>query len=314
MKEYDKIFVAGHKGMVGSAILRALMQRGYSNIVTASRTEVDLCNETQVSEFMKAVRPQYVFLAAARVGGIQANNRYPVEFMRENLMIQNNVIHYAHKYNVKKLLFLGSSCIYPRECPQPMKEDYLLSGKLEPTNEAYALAKIAGLRLVQYYNSEYGFQGINPMPCNLYGPNDSFDLESSHVLSALVRRFVDAVDNNVSKVVLWGSGIARREFMHVDDLAEALLFLMEKWNSSEIINVGWGTDITIRELADKIAEVSGFRGEVSWDQTKPDGMLRKCLDVTKLNELGYRPRITLDVGIAQMMEEYKAKKAKGEIK
>ena len=305
MKKDAKIYVAGHAGMVGSAIMRALSARGYSQLITASHAAVDLCDASAVGRFLKEKRPQYVFLAAAKVGGIQANKSHPVEFLRDNLTIQNNIIHHACLNEVKKLVFLGSSCIYPRECPQPMKEESLMTGPLEPTNEGYALAKIAGLRLAQYYQREYGLECLNPMPCNLYGANDSFDPANSHVLSALVKRFVDAAEARTPEVTLWGSGIARREFLHVDDLARALLLLVEKWHSPEIINVGCGADVSIKELASLIAGKTGYLGKISWDTTMPDGMLRKCLDVSKLNALGYRPEITLEQGIEGVIADYR---------
>ncbi len=311
MNQKDKVFVAGHNGMVGSAIIRALHAKGFTQIITATRRELDLCDFVKVELFFRDTKPDYVFLAAAKVGGIEANRRSPADFLLENLRIQNNVIHQSYKTGVKKLIFLGSSCIYPRECPQPMKEEYLLTGPLEPTNEGYALAKIAGLKLAQFYQQQYGLHCINPMPCNLYGTNDSFDLNNSHVLSALVKKFVDAVDDHKKEVALWGSGIARREFMHVDDLAQALLFLVDVWDSPEIINVGWGSDISIKELAYLIAKKAGFQGEIKWDTAMPDGMLRKCLDVSKLTSLGYRPSINLPQGAAQTIAEYVAIKRTG---
>jgi GDP-L-fucose synthase len=301
-----RIFLAGHKGMVGSALQRVLEREGYLDIVIATRQEVDLRDTTQVSNFFHRTNPEYVLLAAAKVGGIQANRQYPADFIYDNLMIQNNVIHQSYLSGVKKIMFLGSSCVYPKECAQPMKEDYLLTGPLESTNEAYALAKISGLRMAQYYQKQYGLSCVCPMPSNLYGPNDSFDLEHSHVLSALVRRFTDAVDKGLSEITLWGSGIARREFLHVDDVAAAIIFLMNNWNSSEIINVGAGKDISIRELAGLIAEKVGFTGEIKWDTSMPDGMLRKCLDISKLNSLGFVPKIALTDGIDQVIREYRA--------
>jgi len=247
-----------------------------------------------------------VILAAAKVGGIKANMTMPGEFLYDNLMIQNNVIHQCVAKKVRKLVFLGSSCIYPRNCSQPMKEEYLLQGPLEPTNEGYALAKIAGLRLAQYYSKQYGLSCLNPMPCNLYGPNDSFDLEQCHALSALVKRFSDAVRENRDKVTIWGTGTARREFLHVDDVAEAIYFLMDRYDSSEIINVGSGYDMTIKELAELVAAKTGFRGTVEWDSTMPDGMPRKCLDVTKLTSIGFKPHISLEQGIEGLICEYRA--------
>lgn len=310
MNKNDRIYIAGHQGMVGSAILRGLEREGYNSLFTIPREELDLTCAESVEDFFAQKKPDYVFLTAAKVGGIQANIDQPVEFLRENLMIQNNVIDQCYKHKVKKLLFLGSSCIYPRECPQPMKEEYLMTGPLEPTNEGYALAKIAGVRLVQYYNFQYGLKGICPVSCNLYGPNDSFDFDKSHVLSALVRRFVDAIDEENYEVALWGSGAARREFMHVDDLVRALFFLMEKWDSAEIINVGWGEDISIKELATLITEKTNYPGKIIWDTSKPDGMPRKCLDVSKLRALGFRPTISLQDGIEAVIKEYRSLKDK----
>ena len=310
MLSQDRIYIAGHKGMVGSAIVRALSAKGYTNLITATRQELDLLNTATVDIFFKSNKPDYVFLAAAKVGGIKANLTHPVEFLLENLIIQNNIISSCHKYKVKKLIFLGSSCIYPAQCPQPMKEESLLTGPLEPTNEGYALAKIAGLRLAQYYNKEYGLDCLCPMPCNLYGHNDNFDPEISHVLSGLVKKFVDAVDNNEKNVILWGTGAARREFLHVDDLAEALLFLVDHWHQPEIINVGSGFDISIKELAELIARITGYTGNMTWDTSMPDGMMRKCLDITKLTSLGYQSKIPLEGGIEGVIKEYKAFKNK----
>lgn len=301
----SRIFVAGHRGMVGSAIIRALSNRGVLGIITAPRAEVDLLDERAVSTFLHREKPDVVILAAAKVGGIQANRLYPAEFIRENLAIQNNVIHHAHLAGVRNLVFLGSSCIYPREGPQPMREEYLLTGPLEPTNEAYALAKIAGVRMAQAYHRQYGMKVICPMPCNLYGTNDNFDLEHAHVLSSLVRRFSDAVSEARTDLTLWGTGVARREFLHVDDLADAVLLLMERWSSPDIVNVGSGEDITIRELATMVAEETGFAGKVLWDATMPDGMPRKCLDVSRLDSLGFRPKISLREGIARTVREYR---------
>jgi GDP-L-fucose synthase len=262
MEKDSRIYIAGHKGMVGSALQRALVRYGFTKLMAATKDSIDLRDTTSVKTFFEREKPEYVFIAAAKVGGIKANIQYPADFMYDNLMIQTNLIHQCYQSRVSKLVFLGSSCIYPRECPQPMKEEYLMTGLLEPTNEGYALAKIAGLKLAIYYQQQYGLKCINPMPCNLYGPNDSFDLDHSHVLSALVKRFVDATDNHDSQVVLWGSGKARREFMHVDDLAEALIFLIESYDSPQIINVGWGTDVSIKELAELIAQKAGFQGEI----------------------------------------------------
>lgn len=313
MNKNDRIFVAGHRGMVGSALMRSLQREGFGNIITATKKEVDLRDSRSVTLFFERECPDYVLLAAAMVGGIQANRQFPADFMYDNLMIQSNVIHQSYLSGVKKLLFLGSSCVYPRECPQPMREEYLLTGPLEPTNEAYALAKIAGMKMAQYYAQQYGLRCICPMPCNLYGPNDSFDPQHSHVLSALVKKFVDAVDEKKDEVILWGSGIARREFLHVDDLADMVLFLMVEWDSSAIINVGTGTDIGIRELAELIAQKVKFDGKIAWDTTMPDGMLRKCLDVSRLDAMGIKPKISLREGIANTIEEYRERKRTGTV-
>lgn len=300
-----KFYVAGHRGMVGSAIVKKLKESGYSNLVLRTSKELDLTDQQAVRVFFKNEKPEYVILAAAKVGGIGANIQYPAEFLYLNLCIQNNVIHSSFQTGVKKFLFLGSSCIYPRESPQPMKEEYLLTGRLEPTNEGYAIAKISGLKLVEYYRRQYAMDGFSVMPCNLYGTNDSFDPAHSHVLSALVKKFVDAVDNNDRKIVIWGSGNARRELMHVDDCAEAIVFLFENYSSPEFINIGTGEDITIRELAGLVSKLTGFTGEISFDASKPDGMPRKCLDVSRLKTLGYMHRINLEEGIRQTITEYK---------
>lgn len=312
MEKQDCIYVAGHRGMVGSAILRALEEKKFENLVTASRAEIDLRNTSEVQNFIAKNKPDYVFLAAAKVGGIQANRTFPADFLYDNLMIQNNVIHSCHLNDVHKVLFLGSSCIYPRECPQPMKEEYLLTGPLEPTNEGYALAKIAGLKMAEYYHRQYGLNCVCPMPCNLYGTNDSFDPKNSHVISALVKKFVDARDQGESEVEIWGSGSARREFMHVDDAARACLFLMEKWDSPEIVNVGPGTDISIKDLAGMIAGMVDFTGELKWNTAMPDGMMRKCLDVSKMKALGFKPEITLEIGLRQVINEYQNFKEKSQ--
>jgi GDP-L-fucose synthase len=303
--EHDaKIYVAGHRGLVGSAIVRRLMQEGYENLLIRNREELDLLDQRAVEEFFARERPEYVFLAAARVGGIHANNTRPAEFIYENLSIETNVIHAAWKYGTKKLLFLGSSCIYPRQAPQPIKEEYLLTGSLEPTNEAYAVAKIAGLKMCQAYRRQYGFNAISLMPTNLYGPGDNFDLESSHVLPALIRRFHEAKLARSPQVVLWGSGKPRREFLHVDDLADAALFLMRHYDSEMIINVGTGVDLSISELASMVQEVVGFIGEVSFDPSMPDGMPRKLLDVSRLRVLGWQPKIPLREGIESTYRWY----------
>lgn len=300
----SKIYIAGHRGMVGSAIWRELSVQGYSNLIGKTHKELDLLDQVAVEQFFAKEKPDVVILAAARVGGIQANIDKPAEFLHENLVIQNNVIHQSYLHKVDKFVFLGSSCIYPRECPQPMKEGYLLTGKLEPTNEGYALAKIAGLKMVEYYATQYGFNGISLMPCNLYGTNDSFDPKHSHVISALVKKFVDAKVNN-SEVVMWGTGVARREFMHVDDVARATVFLMEHYNEPTHINVGTGKDISIRELGELISNLVNYKGNISWDTSKPDGMPQKLLDVSKLDRLGFKSNVTLEQGISQMIEEYR---------
>ncbi len=285
--------------MVGSALMRRLHADGFTNVVTRLRSELDLANEAAVADFFSTEKPAVVILAAAKVGGIKANNDFPVEFLLENLRIQNNVIHCAHKNGARKLLFLGSSCIYPRLAPQPIPETALLTGPLEPTNEAYAIAKIAGIKLCQAYAREYGANFICPMPTNLYGPNDNFDLETSHVLAALLRKAHQAKTERRRQMIVWGSGKPRREFLHVDDLASACLFLLEKYDSPEIINVGWGQDISIRELAELICDIVGFDGELTWDASKPDGTPRKLLDVSRLRALGWEPAIPLREGIRQ---------------
>ena len=310
MKKESRIYIAGHRGMVGSAILRKLKERGYGNLNCATHEDLDLTRQEQVEIFFDKEQPEYVFLAAARVGGIQANIDHPAEFLYENLAIQNNVIHQSCLHGVKKLCFLGSSCIYPRACPQPMKEEYLLTGPLEPTNEGYALAKIAGLKMVEFYRKQHDLPWISVMPCNLYGTNDSFDPLHSHVLSALVKKIIDAVDNKSKGVTIWGTGTARREFMHVDDAAEAFLFLMEQYDSERIINIGWGEDVSIKELAALIAEKADFQGDLIWDKSRPDGMPRKCMDVSRMKDLGYFPVITLEKGIEKTIAEYRDLKRK----
>jgi len=301
----EKIFIAGHKGMVGSALERIFRKAGYNNIITKTRSELNLINYEDVNLFFANEKIDYVILSAARVGGIQANIEMPAEFLYENLQIQNNIIHLAYVNNVKKLLFFGSSCIYPKECEQPMKEEYLLTGKLEPTNEGYALAKIAGIKMLENYYKQYGFKSISIMPCNLYGTNDSFHPQNAHVLSSLVRKFVDAVDQGITEVHLWGTGVARREFMHVDDVAKAALFYLENREETNFINVGWGEDVSIKELAEIIAGAAGFNGKISWDSSKPDGMLKKCMDVSNMHNSGFKPTITLLEGINKTITEYK---------
>jgi GDP-L-fucose synthase len=299
MRESDKIFVAGHRGLVGGSVLRALQERGFTNLLTRSRAEVDLSNQAAVDRMFRDERPDVVVLAAAKVGGIQANNEQPVEFLLQNLRVQNNVIEAAHAHGARKLLFLGSSCIYPKHAAQPIREDALLSGPLEPTNDAYAIAKIAGIKLCQAYAREYGANFISAMPTNLYGPGDNFDLCSSHVMPALMRKAHEAKMSGAREMIVWGSGSPRREFLHVDDLASACLFLLENYDSPEIINVGCGEDVAIRDLARLICEVVGFEGELVFDTTKPDGTPRKLLDVSRLRALGWAPATTLRDGIAR---------------
>ena len=293
-----KIYVAGHNGLVGRAIIRALLAAGYSHIITRSSSELDLRNQQAVNDFFEQEKPDYVFLAAAKVGGIHANNTYPAEFIYDNLAIQTNVIHAAYTHHVKKLLFLGSSCIYPRDCPQPIKEEYLLTSPLEKTNEAYAVAKIAGLKLCEYYNKQYGTNFIAVMPTNLYGPYDNFDLNSSHVIPALIRKIYTACQNNSPQCEVWGTGNPRREFLHVDDLAQALLLLMNNYDGSEIVNIGSGQDLPIRELVEMIKDIVGYQGEIVWNSSKPDGTPRKLLDISRMINIGWKPRITLPEGIA----------------
>jgi GDP-L-fucose synthase len=294
----ERIFVAGHGGMVGSALVRRLQADGFTNLLKRDRAQLDLTQETAVATFFAQEKPEIVIFASAKVGGIKANTDFPVEFLLDNLQIQNNVIRAAHKNGTRKLLFLGSSCIYPKLAPQPIPESALLTGPLEPTNEAYAIAKIAGIKLCQAYAREYGANFISAMPTNLYGPNDSFDLLTSHVLAALLRKAHEAKISGAHDLVVWGSGKPRRELLHVDDLAVACLFLLQNYDSPEIINVGWGEDISIRELAELICEIVGFRGQLTWDASKPDGTPQKLLDVSKVRNLGWRPSITLRDGIA----------------
>jgi GDP-L-fucose synthase len=306
MDKTDRIFVAGHRGMVGSALVRRLEAGAFSNLLTRERAHLDLTDESAVAKFFAKERPAIVIVAAAKVGGIKANNDYPVEFLVENLRIQNNVIYAAHENSVRKLLFLGSSCIYPKFTPQPIPETALLTGPLEPTNEAYAVAKIAGIKLCQAYCREYGKNFISVMPTNLYGPNDNFDLETSHVLAALLRKAHEAKTRDDQRLVVWGTGKPRREFLHVDDLASACLLLLENYDSPEIINIGYGEDISIRELAELICDVVGFDGELAWDTTKPDGTPRKLLDVSKIRALGWKPAIPLRDGIVRTYDWFRA--------
>ncbi|MDQ2844180.1 MAG: GDP-L-fucose synthase [Acidobacteriota bacterium] len=302
MNHASRIFVAGHLGLAGSAIVRRLRALGYRNLIFRSRSELDLTSKIAVDSFCETQRPEYVFLAAARVGGILANATYPADFIRDNLAIQLNVIDAARRYDVKKLEFLGSSCIYPKFAPQPMREEYLLTGALEPTNEWYAIAKIAGIKLCQAYSAQYGFNAISLMPTNLYGPGDNFDLANSHVLPALIRKFHQAVLERLSEVVIWGTGAPRREFLHVDDLASAAVFLMEQYNRPEIVNVGTGEDITIAELGALVARVVGFAGKLVFDPSKPDGAPRKLLDISRLRKLGWAPAISVEEGIRSTYE------------
>ncbi len=297
MNPGDSIFVAGHRGMVGSALVRLLRARGFTNLLLRTRAELDLGDARAVRAFYEHERPAYVFVAAAKVGGIMANASQPVEFLSENLQVELNLINGAHAVSVKKLLFLGSSCIYPKFAPQPLREDALLTGLLEPTNEAYALAKICGIKLCQAYSRQYGANFISAMPTNLYGPEDNFDLKTSHVLPALLHKFHLAKEKGEKSVMLWGTGSAYREFLHVDDLAEACLFLMGSYDSPELVNVGCGEDLSIRDLAALISRVIGFSGQIEWDTTKPDGTPRKWLDVTKLTELGWHAKIPLEKGL-----------------
>jgi GDP-L-fucose synthase len=308
----DRIFVAGHRGLVGSAIVRRLRTNGYANILTATREQLDLRDQAAVNYWFRANRPDYVFLVAGTVGGILANSTRPAEFIYDNMLIHATVVHAAHVFKTKKLLYLGSSCIYPRECPQPIKEQYLLTGPLEPTNEAYALAKIAGIKLCQSYRVQYGCNFISAMPTNLYGPNDNFDLTSSHVLPALIRKFHDAKVEGSREVVVWGSGTPRREFLHVDDLADACMFLMQSYEDAQHINVGTGEDLTIRELAEMVRDVVCPGVQIRFDRSKPDGMPRKLLDVTRLHDLGWRHRIDLRDGIARTYDWFVKQVACGE--
>lgn len=305
MQLTDKIYVAGHNGLVGSAIVRHLKKAGYTSIITRARAELDLTDRAAVREFFANEQPAFVFLAAAKVGGIMANQTYPADFIRDNLLIQTNVIDTAHEYGSKKLLFLGSSCIYPKACPQPMKEEYLLTGSLEPTNEMYSLAKIAGLKMCQAYRKQHNCNFISVMPTNIYGPYDNFDPETSHVIPAFIRRFHEVKENNAPSVTLWGTGSPRREFLHVDDLASACLLLMQTYDQPDIINIGTGEDISIKELAEVIRAIVGYKGEILWDTTKPDGAPRKLLDVSKLHDLGFTHRIQFNEGLKETYQWFK---------
>lgn len=304
MKLHSKIYVAGHRGLVGSAILRRLQNDGYTNLVYRTSQELDLRDKTAVDHFFTVEKPEYVFLAAAKVGGIVANNEFPADFIRDNLMIQTNVIDASYRNDVSKLLFLGSTCIYPKLAPQPLKEEYLLTGPLEPTNDAYALAKISGIKMCQSYNKQYGTTYISAMPTNLYGENDNFDLQSSHVLPALMRKFHEAKENDKASVEIWGTGTPKREFLYSDDLADACLFLMKHYDDDEIVNIGVGEDVTIRELAETIKDVVGFEGELTFDTSKPDGTPRKLVDTTKINGLGWSAKIELRDGVERAYDWY----------
>jgi GDP-L-fucose synthase len=303
MQKKSKIYIAGHRGLVGSAILKNLQSKGFNNFITRTHSELDLSNQQEVAEFFYNEKPEYVFLAAAKVGGIVANNTYRADFIYENLMIQNNVIHQSYVHKVKKLLFLASSCIYPKHAPQPIREDYLLTGSLEPTNEPYAIAKIAGVKLCESYKRQYGCNFIAVMPTNLYGPNDNYDLNTSHVLPALLRKFHEATINDAEAVEVWGTGTPKREFLHVDDLATACYFLMQVYNEVSPINIGTGTDISILELAKLIKTITNFQGNIDWNTSKPDGTPRKLLDVSKLQNLGWMPTINLEEGIRSVYQD-----------
>ncbi|MFT4771533.1 MAG: GDP-L-fucose synthase [Cryomorphaceae bacterium] len=306
MNKEAKIYVAGHRGMVGSAIFRALRESGYTNLIGKTSSELDLRDRTAVAAFFEDEQPEYVFLAAAKVGGIQANNTFRAEFLHDNLAIELNVINESYIAGVKKLLFLGSSCIYPKLAPQPLKEEYLLTGVLEPTNEPYAIAKIAGIKLCEAYRDQYGCNFISAMPTNLYGPNDNYDLKNSHVLPALMRKFHEAQDSGSSEVEIWGSGTPKREFLHVDDMAGACVFLMENYDGKDFVNVGIGEDISISDLANLIAQIVGFEGSLKFDRSKPDGTPRKLMDVSRINQLGWTAQIHLEKGIKMVYEDFKA--------
>lgn len=303
MNKNSKIFIAGHRGMVGSAIYRRLVTEGYDNIIVRTSNELDLRNQQRVADFMTTEKPEYIFLAAAKVGGIIANNTFRGEFLYDNLMIQSNVIHEAYRNDVKKLLFLGSSCIYPKLAPQPLTEDSLLTGPLEPTNEPYAIAKIAGLKMCEAYRSQYGCNFITVMPTNLYGPNDNYDLQNSHVLPAMLRKFHEAKEKGDASVILWGTGAPRREFLHADDLADACYYIMQNYNEAEPLNIGVGEDITIKDLAGLIKNITGFKGEIVWDSSKPDGTPRKLMDVSRLTHAGWKASIGLEDGIRKVYKE-----------
>lgn len=308
MEKKSRIYVAGHRGMVGSAIVRKLVSEGYEHLILRTSGELDLRNQQAVDDFFRHEKPEYVFLSAAKVGGIHANNVYRADFLYDNLMIEANIIHAAYKNNVKKLLFLGSSCIYPKMAPQPLREESLLTGLLEPTNEPYAIAKISGIKLCEAYRDQYGCNFISAMPTNLYGPNDNYDLNNSHVLPAFIRKFHDAKENDATHVEVWGTGSPMREFLHVDDLADACYFLMMNYDEKLFVNVGTGEDITIKALAEMVREIVGFNGELKWDSTKPDGTPRKLMDVSKLHALGWKHKTGLREGISAVYEEFKSLK------
>ena len=309
MNTHEKVYIAGHRGMVGSALYRHLKQKGFSHIIGKTSSELDLRNQQAVFDFFAAEKPDYVVLAAAKVGGILANNEYKADFIYDNLTIQNNIIGASHKYKVKKLLFLGSSCIYPKLAPQPLKEEYLLTGLLEPTNEPYAIAKIAGIKMCDAYREQYNCNFISVMPTNLYGPNDNYDLHNSHVLPALLRKFHEAKTNGEEAVTIWGTGEPKREFLHADDLADACWFLMENFDEPGFLNIGVGEDISIKNLALLIKDITGYTGEIRHDLSKPDGTPRKLMDVSKLHELGWKARIGLEEGIRRVYQEFKEKQA-----
>jgi GDP-L-fucose synthase len=304
LEKQAKIYVAGHRGMVGSAIVRKLQSLAYTNLLLKTSAELDLRDQVKVAEFFATEKPDYVFLAAAKVGGIVANNTYRADFLYENLAIQNNIIHASFVNKVKKLQFLGSSCIYPKLAPQPLKESYLLSGYLEETNEPYAIAKIAGIKMCEAYRAQYGCDFISVMPTNLYGPNDNYDLENSHVLPAMIRKFHEAKERGDASMTLWGSGAPMREFLHADDLAEACVYLMETYSDAELVNIGTGIDVTIKELAETVKEIVGFSGVIQWDRTRPDGTPRKLMDVSKLHSLGWKHKIELKEGISLAYQDF----------
>ncbi len=310
----SKIYIAGHRGMVGAALTRLFQENGYDSLILRTHSELDLTEPVAVENFFVKEKPEYVILTAAKVGGINANQTYPADFLEVNLRIQLNVISSAYRSGVKKLCFLGSSCIYPRDCPQPIKEEYLLSGPLETSNEAYALAKIAGYKMCLYYARQYGMDTVSLMPCNLYGPNDNFNLNTSHVLPALVRKFADAADSGAEEVTVWGSGKPLREFLHVDDLARGIMMVMEKWQSPEIINIGTGRETSIAELAKNIARIAGFKGKIVWDKSKPDGTPRKVIDVSKIFRMGFKPEISLEEGLKDTLAIYRAQRDAGMIR